>query len=120
MLDPSSDVREPREHLARDAERQIALVSRLDFADRLAVFVDTFGIDDERADHPECRRRVLWLAAGKHHQKGEKKDAGPHVSDSKNRLNVDAANFIVVEVGGVYIAAKMAAMQNVDIANLHG
>ena len=83
MLDPSSDVDEPGEHLAGDAERQIALVSRLDFADRLAVFVDTFGIDDERADQPECRRRVLWLAAGKHQQKGEKKDPGPHVSNSK-------------------------------------
>ena len=86
----------------------------------MAVLIDTFGFDDECVDHPECRRRVLWLAAGKHDQKGEKKDPGPHVSDSKNRLNVDAANFIVVEVGSVYIAAKMAAMQNVDIANLHG
>ena len=65
-----------------DAERQIALVTRLDLADRVAVFADGFGIDDERADQPECRRRVLWLAAGKHHQKREKKDAGPHVSSS--------------------------------------
>jgi hypothetical protein len=34
--------------------------------------------------------------------------------------NVDVANFIEVKVGSVYIAAKMAGMQNVDIANLHG
>jgi hypothetical protein len=27
---------------------------------------------------------------------------------------------LVVKVGGVYIAAKMAGMQNVDIANLEG
>ncbi len=83
MLDRSSDVHEPGEHLAGDAERQIALVSRFNFADRLAVVIDTFGFDDECVDHPECRRRVLWLAAGKHDQKGEKKDPGPHVSHSK-------------------------------------
>jgi hypothetical protein len=35
-------------------------------------------------------------------------------------LNVDVDNFIVVKVGSVYIAAKMAGMQNVDIANLEG
>ncbi|MGB8672610.1 MAG: hypothetical protein WCD29_22930, partial [Pseudolabrys sp.] len=68
----------------------------------------------------ECRRCVLWLAPGKHQQKREKKDARPHVSDSKNRLNVDVANFIGVKVGAVYIAAQMAGMQNVDIANFHG
>jgi hypothetical protein len=34
--------------------------------------------------------------------------------------NVDVANFIEVKVGSVYIAAKMAGMQNVDIANLQG
>jgi hypothetical protein len=40
--------------------------------------------------------------------------------DSKTRLNVDVANFVAVKVGGVYIAAKMAGMPNVDIANLDG
>src|SRR4029077_13675909 len=105
LLDPSSDVHEPGEHLAGDAERQIALVSRLNFADRLAVVIDSFGFGGEWADHPECRRRVLWLAAGKHHQKGEKKDAGPHVSDSK--LNVDVDNFIVVKVVNVYIGGPV-------------
>ena len=123
LLDRSSDIHEPGEHLAGDAERQIALVSRLDLADRLAVFADGFGIDDERADQPEFRRRVLWLAAGKHQQKREKKDAGPHVSGSKNRLNVDVDNFIAVKVVNVNIAlgdCGMPAMQNVDIANLDG
>ena len=65
LLDPGSDVHRPGEHLAYDAERQIALVSRLDLADRVAVFADRFGIDDECANQLECRRRVLWLASGK-------------------------------------------------------
>ena len=95
LLDPSADIHEPREHLAGDAERQIALVTRLDLADRVAVFADGFGIDNERADQPAFHRHVLRLAAGKHQQKREKKDAGPHVrAPMKNGLNVDVANFI--------------------------
>jgi hypothetical protein len=48
----------------------------------VAVLADRFGLDDERANQPERRRRVLWLAADKHYQKREKKDAWPHVSRS--------------------------------------
>jgi hypothetical protein len=79
LFDPSSDIHEPGKHLAADAERQIALVSRLYLANRVAIFADGFRIDDERADQPECRRRVLRLAADRHQQDGEKKNAGPHV-----------------------------------------
>src|SRR4029078_7566683 len=39
------------------------------------------------------------------------------MSRTPNRPNVDAANFIAVEVVSVYIVAQMAGIQNVDIAN---
>jgi hypothetical protein len=84
----------------------------------MAGFVDTFGINDERADQPECRRRVLWLAAGKHHQKGEKKDAGPHVSDSK--LKVDVANFSSRRSWRCLHFCGDGWYAKVDIANFEG
>ena len=59
LSDRRADIDAAGEHLARDAERQIALVARLDLAYGLAIVVNGFGIDDNRADGPHVHRRLL-------------------------------------------------------------
>ena len=54
----------------------MAFISGLDLANRVAILADGFGVDDERADQPECRRRVLRLAADEPTRKREKKMQG--------------------------------------------
>ena len=64
LSDRRSDIDAAGEHLARDAERQIALVARLDLADGLTIVVDRFWIDDERPNGSRLYGRVLRLTAG--------------------------------------------------------
>ena len=95
MLDSRAHIDPAGDKLAGDAERQIALVARLDLADRLAVIVDGFGIDKDCADRPDLHGRVLLLAAGKNQHKREKKAPRPHDRCSANEgAGVDTANLI--------------------------
>ena len=59
----TNDIDKARKQLAGDAERQIALIARLDLTDGLAVVVDGFGDRHNGADRSRRRLRRLRLAA---------------------------------------------------------
>ena len=78
LFDHRADVGQAGHQLAGDAERQVALVTRLDLADGSAPVVDRPGLDDDRADRPDFHGRALRLTAGKNQRKGEKNETRLH------------------------------------------
>ena len=98
------------DHLAGDAERQIALVARLDLADRLAIVVNGFGIDNNRADGPDVHNRLFGLAAPKGHEKRKRNGQKSHGCSPENccLAYVDSSH-LRSKVGVVNIGAVTSA-----------
>ena len=103
LSDRTPDIDAAGKHLARDAERQIALVARLDLADGLAIVVNGFGIDNNRAGGPDVHNRLFGLAAPEGYEKRKRNGQKSHgcspedccfadVDTSHLRLKVGAVN----------------------------